>query len=131
MIRHLLGHLELSAVSKVLRDPGGAEAVAGDPCAYAGVFGAPADHAVYVLLRHGKVRELARSSAGGAEKKAFTVRVDPGPVDIGLQVFFKRVVAGHIMALAALFMKAHPGAPALRKTSSTRIRVTAPTRAKV
>lgn len=80
------------------RDPGRAEAEARDLCAYAGGFRAPADHSVYVLLGHGKIGELARN---------------PGAVEVFLQVFFKIVVAGHLMALSPFLVKPHPGAPAL------------------
>ena len=36
-----------------------------------------------------------------------------GAFDIGLKVFLKVVVTGHLVALAAFFVKAHPGAAAL------------------
>ena len=54
VVGHLLGHLELSAVTQVLRDPGRPEAVARDLRAYAGGLGPAGDHSVYVLLGHGK-----------------------------------------------------------------------------
>ena len=66
MVGHLLGHLEPSAFSQILRDPGCAEALARDLCVDAGLNGAPADHSVYVPLGHGKVRDRAASPAGCA-----------------------------------------------------------------
>ncbi len=55
MVCRLLGDLQLSAVSHVLRDSGGSKAVARDLCPDACIVGAPANHPVYVLLGHGKV----------------------------------------------------------------------------
>lgn len=113
VVRHLLGYFELAAVAQIFRDPGGAEAVAADFCADAGLDGPAADHAVNVRLRHGFFRELVCSPAHGAEEVAFRDLFDLRALDIGLQVVVKVMVAGHLVALAALFMEAHPCAAAL------------------
>ena len=59
------------------------------------------------------VGELAGAAADRAEQRALRIVGEPAAVDIGMQVGFEIVMAGHLVALAALLVQPHPKAPVL------------------
>jgi len=72
------------------------------------------DHAVNVRLRQCPISEPSGAPIGRAEQEAFGFPRDAGRMDIGIEPFLQRVVGGHLVFLAALFMQAHPPALADR-----------------
>jgi hypothetical protein len=123
MISHLLSHFELTPIPQIFRDPRGPKAVAAYFGKNSGIKGTPANHPVNIRLGHWFFRELFGAALRSAEEITFSVLTDPGGLDVGVKIVFQVMVAGHLMAFSALFVEAHP--------SSTRILITAPTRAKV
>ena len=78
--------------------------------------GAALYHVENIAPRHGIGGELV-ALAKAAKQRAFLVIADTGRADPGIQVFVQRVMAGHLVALATLFMKPEPGAAALLKVT--------------
>src|ERR1700693_2454058 len=72
----------------------------------------PLDHPVRVLLPHGSSH--ARLSAGGTEQEAIGLAGDAGCGDILIEILLQRVVAGHLVLLAALLVQSDPATPSLR-----------------
>lgn len=90
------------------------EAVIADPGPDAGRRRAPADHGVRVLLGQGSARQLAGAAAEGAEEGALWIADETGAGDVGGQDLLERVMAGHGVMLAALFVQPHPQPAVLR-----------------
>jgi hypothetical protein len=78
--------------------------------------GAALYHVENIAPRHGIGGELV-ALAKAAKQRAFLVIADTGRADPGIQVFVQRVMAGHLVALATLFMKPEPGAAALLESN--------------
>ena len=122
VVGHLLRHFEFAPVPQILRDAGGAEAVAAYFRLDARVEGAAADHAVHVGLAHRAVAETAGASCGrregpglGVERRAGLERCCLESFDVLLQIGLEFVVTGHLVMLAAFLVEPHPGVAALRE----------------
>jgi hypothetical protein len=101
MIGHAGGLLERAAILSIRRDTGGPKAVVADSGRDTSGLGAPLDHAVGLRLREGRLRELFGAAADGAEQRPLGIVADAGLVDVGREVGFEVVVAGHGVGLAA------------------------------
>ena len=103
---HGLSMLQRSAIGKIRRDPGRAEAVVADRRHDAGCKCALADHAPGVALSH---RLLAKRdplmAATGPKQPALLVLADARNGDVGVQCFGERMVAGHDVLLATFLMQ--------------------------
>ena len=113
MVRHHGGLLERAAVFQVGGDSGRPEGVVPDLRLDAGRRGAPSDHGVGVRLGQGGRRQRVRPSPDRPEQRPFGSLGEPAAVDIVVQVGLEVVVAGHLVALAALLVQANPQAPVL------------------
>ena len=107
--------LELPAILQVGGDAGRPEAVVANGAADARGLGAPADHRPGGFARHRPVakRPPLHPARHGTEQRSFTVAGDPRRLDIGIEITLEQVVAGHVVALAALLVQPQPHAPAL------------------
>jgi hypothetical protein len=108
VVRHGGRVLERAAVLQVGGDPGRPEAVVADPRADAGGKRPSLHHGVGIGLRQGSAAELPGPAADRPEEPPLRIRADPGLVQIGVQVGLKRVVAGHLVPLAAFLPQPHP-----------------------
>jgi len=99
--RHALRDLDTPAVYQVIGYAGGAKRVATyrrfNPC----VESPAAHHAPDIAAQHrprGKVRRLADR---GAEQRPLAVALDASGPDVGIQIPFELVMAGHFVQLTA------------------------------
>ena len=108
MVGDRLGVLQQALVFEVGGDAGRAEGMVAGVGAETGHQHLALDHPVGVLLIHPPGQ--AGLAAGRAEQKAVRVVGDAGGGDILVEIFFQRVMAGHLVLLAALFMQPDPAA---------------------
>jgi hypothetical protein len=59
-------------------------------------------------LGQGRAGECAGAAPDGAKQRPLRVIGQTGGLDVGVQVAFKIVVAGHLVPFAALLMQSHP-----------------------
>ena len=71
------------------------------------------DHLIGIGLGQGCSGQPISAPPDRAEQRPPRVRVQPAPVDIGVEVGLEVMVAGHLMPLAALLVQAHPQPSAL------------------
>jgi hypothetical protein len=113
--RHLLRMFESATIREICRDAGRAEAVIADWCVNSHRNGAPADHAPGVRLRHWLFEQRGRVVAGRrAEKIALAILGNAGGVNVGAQFLGERMMARHLMMLAAFLVQPQLPAGAFR-----------------
>ena len=100
MAGHALRDLDPAAVRQVVRDPRGPEGVAADARLDAGVGRAAAHHVPDILARHPPRPELFGFPDRDAEQRPLVIAGDAGLVDVGVEIGFQLVMAGHFMELA-------------------------------
>ena len=108
MVGHGRSFFERTAVLEVSGNAGCAEGVIANLGGNPGGVRAAADHQVGVHGVKRGFRELAGSAPDGAEEGAFGIKAEAAPVDVGVQVGLKIVVARQLMALAALLVQLDP-----------------------
>ncbi len=110
MAGHALRDLDAPAVRQVVRDPGRAERVTAYRGFDAGVRSAAAHHVPDILARHPPRPELFGFPDRDAEQRPLGIAGDAGLGDVGVQVGFQLVMAGHLMHLAVFLVEAEPPA---------------------
>jgi len=113
VVGHLLGDFELAAVLEIGGNAGGAEGVAADLRLDPGRQRPPSNHPPHIGLQHGPVGQLAAAPLARAEERPLAVLADAGGGDVLLQIAIQIVMGGHLVFLAAFFVKPHPAAPPL------------------
>jgi hypothetical protein len=114
MRRNLLRVFECSAVLKISGNTSRAESMAAGGVGQGGLPGAPLDHVENVAPCDGVVGQFV-SLANAPKQWTFVVLANAGSLNPGVQVFVQRVMTGHLVPPAALFVKPEPGASALLK----------------
>ncbi len=103
MVCHLARLLQRAAVLEVGGDAGPAKRVVSDRGGDAGLLGTPADHGVCLARGNGAPGKALRApaAAGGdrREQGSLRLRAETAPVEPGVKVGLKVMVAGHFMPL--------------------------------
>ena len=113
MIGHGGGAFERTAILQIGGDAGGPKSVAPDFSVDPSRLRTATDHGIGIGLGQGSAGHLTGPPPDRAEQRPSRIIPEPGRFDIGLQIVFQRVVAGHFMLLAAFFVQAHPEPPVL------------------
>lgn len=108
------GVFQRAAVLEVGGHPGRAETVVADAGCDPGGLRAAACHGVGVGMAERRLAEVLGFAADGAEQGRSWFG-HAALFDIGHQIFFELMMAGHFVPLAALFMQAQPEPPFLHE----------------
>ena len=115
MVGHGSRILERAAILEVGRNPGGPEAVVADPGADASRERAPLHHEIGIGLGQGSAAQPPSAATNGPEQRPLRVLVDPSLLQIGMQVGLERMVARHLVLLAAFLPQPDPQSSALHE----------------
>jgi hypothetical protein len=108
----VIGHrrriLQRAAAFQVRRDAGCAERVVADRRANPGRLGTAPHHRIGVRLRQRPRAQMPRAARDCAKQWPLRFITEAALFEVLVEVRLERMVAGHLMALAAFFMEAHP-----------------------
>lgn len=110
---HDLRVLKCALAPKIIRDPGGPQAMIADAGLDACLARISGNHPMGILLRHA-VRG-AGEAACGAKQRPILVVCDARSGDVRMEIGFELGYARRFVLLAAFFMQANPCAPSLSK----------------
>lgn len=108
VIGHGRGVLQRTAIFQIGRDPRRAKGMVANRRLDSGGECPPAHHGMGIGLRQGIAAQLPGAAGNGPEQGPLGIRLDAGPHQVGMQVLLERVMAGHLVPLAAFLAQPHP-----------------------
>ena len=108
MVGHGGGVLQRTSVLQIGCDPCRPEAVVADAGADPGRQRPSPHHEISISLGQGGPAEPSGATTDGPEQRSLGILGDPGLVQVGVEVRFERMMARHLVPLAALLPQPHP-----------------------